>query len=85
MKWIAFLERISIALQLTLYTIFGLAPIAGGIISIYLSQSSYYSKFYRESLYLGMGIVSIIVGLFVGWVCLIKGVGIYRDYMNSKK
>ncbi|RDK87182.1 hypothetical protein C8D94_102365 [Marinirhabdus gelatinilytica] len=83
MNWINLLERIWVAIQLTLYTVFGLAPIGLGIAMIYSSQTKEFEKDYQVSMNLGLGIVCLVIGLLVSWACLARAVHLYRNYRNS--
>ncbi|GER59173.1 hypothetical protein [Patiriisocius marinus] len=84
MDWVKFLEKIWVATQLTLYTAYGLIPVIGGIYAIYYSQTEYFRKDYLATMYLSMGIVSLLIGILVAWACFVKAVEIYREYQNSK-
>jgi|GEM_PF-5254269 len=83
-NWIDFLEKVWVIIQLTLYTIFGVAPIAFGINFIYKSQNNIFDRHYQEGMYLGLGIISFIIGLLVAWACLARGVELYRYHFTSK-
>jgi len=78
------LQLIWTAIQLVLYIVFALVPLVGGIQMIYKSQTEFFTKDYHESMYLGLGIVILVVGIFVSWACLVRGIQLYRTYSSSK-
>lgn len=71
-------------MQLTLYVWFGLGPIIIGCKFIYDSQFKTFDKSYQQEMSLGVGIVILLVGFFVGWACLVKFVELYKYYKNDQ-
>jgi len=86
MNLINTLERIWITIRIMLYAASGLSPIAGGIWALYKSQTEYFTQSYQEDMYFGIGITSLIIGLFVFWAYLVRIVYLvrYNNTINNK-
>ena len=82
MKLVDILEKIWITIQIMGYSIIGLAPLSYGGYSVYISQTAFFKKNYQPSMHLGIGIISIIVGIPILWACFVRVVQLVR-YNNS--
>ena len=78
------LERVWITVQVMLYASAGLAPIIGGVRLLYDSQTSFFEKESQQEMYLGIGIICLIVGILVCWASFVRIVQLIR-YNNSIK
>ena len=78
------LERVWITIQIMLYASAGLVPIIGGIGLLYESQTSFFEKDYQQEMYLGLGIICIIVGLLICWASFVRIIQLIR-YNNTLK
>jgi uncharacterized membrane protein HdeD (DUF308 family) len=74
------LHKIWTALRMLFYVVIGFAPSIGGIYMIFKSQHDFFEKEHQETMHLSIGIISLFVGILVGYACFVRFVEIYRNF-----
>ena len=68
------------AIRILIYVVLGLGVLCAGIWSIMESQSDRMTRPYHEDMYMGMGIMALVIGVPIAWACLVHVVHLYRDF-----
>lgn len=75
------LEDISAAIEIMAYMVFSFGPLICGIYFLIEYADGWFEKPYQESMFLGIGIISVIVGIAVLFASFIG----YRDIISSSR